>query len=71
MRWEWVEEHPHRGKGEGEIGWGDLWRGNQEGGISFEMKMNKMINNFFNDSTGLCIGQSGGAFCQLRFPLLR
>jgi hypothetical protein len=32
-------EHSHRGKGEGGggNGIGGLWRGNQEGGISFEM----------------------------------
>jgi len=28
---EWMEEHPHRGKGWGGIE--DLWRGNREGDI--------------------------------------
>ena len=43
---EWVEEHPHRGKGEEEDGVGnyDLWRSNQEGGLSFEMYSNKKNN---------------------------
>ena len=41
-----MEEHPHRGNGEGgEGGWNMEfveWRSGR--GISFEMKMNKMIN---------------------------
>jgi hypothetical protein len=38
----WVGEHLHRGR-EGE-GIGSLWRGNWEGGITFEMKINKIAN---------------------------
>jgi hypothetical protein len=41
-----VEEHPHRGKREGERrGWDGRFAERQPGrGISFEMKTNKMIN---------------------------
>jgi hypothetical protein len=36
---EWVEEHPHRDKGEGERGDGmmSLWRSNWEGGYHLKM----------------------------------
>jgi hypothetical protein len=36
---EWVEEHPHKDKGNGEKrrGEGGRWKGNKEGEISFEM----------------------------------
>jgi hypothetical protein len=40
-----VEEHPHRGKGEG--GWdGEFVKGKP--GIAFEMQINKIINFFKN-----------------------
>ena len=38
---EWVEEHPHGGKGEGRedgCGMGGLWRGNQEVGYHLRCK---------------------------------
>jgi hypothetical protein len=36
---EWVGEHPHRGKGEGD-GMGVVWRGNREGGYHLKCKQN-------------------------------